>query len=44
VNPLQDYGVERMIAEARDALAQMVHPSALAWLPDVRENARVAAA
>jgi len=43
VNPLQDYGVERVIAEARDALAQMVHPSALAWLPDVREHVRVAA-
>jgi hypothetical protein len=38
VDPLRDYGVDRLIAEARQALAQMVHPSALAWLPDVREH------
>ena len=37
-NPVQDYGVERMIAEAREALADMVQPSALAWLPEVREQ------
>ncbi len=35
VNPLGDYGIERMIGDARDAVAQIVHPSALAWLPDV---------
>jgi hypothetical protein len=38
MNPLQDYGIEQMIAEAREALGQMVQPSALAWLPDVREH------
>ena len=37
-NPLQDYGIERMIAEARKALGDMVQPSALAWLPDVRDQ------
>ncbi|MSU48759.1 MAG: hypothetical protein EXS37_06685 [Opitutus sp.] len=40
--PLQDYGIERMITEAREALVQLVHPSALAWLPDVREHFKVA--
>ena len=39
---LHDYGIERMIAEARAALGQIVHPSALAWLPDVREHFIVA--
>jgi hypothetical protein len=43
-NPLHDYGIERMIAEARQALEQIVQPSTLAWLPDVREHYRVAAA
>jgi hypothetical protein len=38
VNPLRDFGVDRMMAEAREALAQMVHPSALEWLPDVHEH------
>jgi hypothetical protein len=37
-SPLQDYGIERMIAEAREALVDMVQPSALAWLPDVRDQ------
>jgi hypothetical protein len=27
-----------MIAEARDAVAQIVNPAALAWLPDVLEH------
>jgi hypothetical protein len=36
-NPLRDYRIERMIAEARMALEELVHPSTLAWLPDVRE-------
>jgi hypothetical protein len=34
--PLHSYGIERMIAEAQGALVEMVHPSTLAWLPDVR--------
>jgi len=40
MNPLRDYGVNRMISEAREALAQMIHPAAMAWLPDVREHFR----
>ncbi len=40
-NPLQNYGIERMIAEAREALGDMVQPSALAWLPDVRDQFRL---
>jgi hypothetical protein len=44
INPLRDYGIARMIAEAHDALARIVHPSAMAWLPDVREHFRMSAA
>jgi hypothetical protein len=44
LNPLRDYGVHRMISEAREALAQMIHPAAMAWLPDVREHFRLVAA
>ena len=43
-NPLHDYGIERMIAEAREALGEMVQLSTLAWLPDVREHFRVVTA
>jgi hypothetical protein len=43
-NPLQAYGIERMIAEAREALGEMVQPSTLAWLPDVREQFRIVTA
>jgi hypothetical protein len=38
VNPLRDYGVDRLMAEAREAVAQMLLPSAMQWLPDVREH------
>jgi hypothetical protein len=41
LTPLADYGVDRMIADARAALAEMVHPGTLEWLPDVREHVRV---
>ncbi len=41
VNPLADYGVERMIAEARESLARLVNPSASRWLPDVREHFKI---
>ncbi len=37
-NPIRDHGVTRMIAEAREALAQLINPAAMAWLPDVREH------
>jgi hypothetical protein len=43
-NPLHDYGIERMIAEARQALGEMAQPSTLAWLPDVREHVKVVTA
>ena len=33
-----------MIAEAREALGEMVQLSTLAWLPDVREHFRVVTA
>ncbi len=38
MNPLRDYGLTRMISEAREALAQIINPAAMAWLPDVREH------
>jgi hypothetical protein len=41
---LRDYGVDRMIAEARESLSQMIQPSAMSWLPDVREHFKFAAA
>lgn len=43
LNPLRDYGVERMLADAREALTRLVHPDALAWLPEVREHFTVLA-
>jgi len=42
-NPLVDYGVMRLIEDARTAVAELVNPTALAWLPDVREHFNVAA-
>ena len=36
VNPLSQYGLERLIAEAQTQAARFVLPGALAWLPDVR--------
>jgi hypothetical protein len=38
MNPLRDYGLTRMISEAREALAQIINPAAMAWLPNVREH------
>jgi hypothetical protein len=38
MNPLRDFGVARMISEAREALAQTINPGAMEWLPDVREH------
>jgi len=34
-NPLRQYGIERLIAEAKAKTAQMLPASALDWLPDV---------
>lgn len=36
LNPLRDYGVDQMIAEARRNLADLVNPAATHWLPDVK--------
>lgn len=41
MDPLAEYGVGRMITEARDAVAQLVNPSALKWLPDVSGHFRL---
>lgn len=41
MNPIRDYGVARMIAEARAALAQIINPAAMAWLPNVRNHFRL---
>ncbi len=35
-NPVNRFGVERMIDEARDATAAFVNPELIRWLPDVR--------
>jgi hypothetical protein len=37
-NPMRDYGVARMISEARESLSQIINPAAMAWLPDVHEH------
>ncbi|HLQ44974.1 MAG TPA: hypothetical protein VK137_09620, partial [Planctomycetaceae bacterium] len=37
-SPLRNYGLDRLIAEAREAALQMVVPGALDWLPDVTAN------
>ena len=36
VNPLRQFGLERLIAEAKVQAARFVLPGALEWLPDVR--------
>jgi len=41
MNPLHDYGLTRMISEARESLAKIIHPAAMAWLPNVREYFKV---
>jgi hypothetical protein len=41
MDPLTDYGVMQMIEDARAAVADLVNPSALAWLPDVREHFKI---
>jgi hypothetical protein len=38
LDPLAEYGVTRLIADAHQALKQLVNPAALEWLPDVREH------
>ena len=38
LNPLVDFGSMRLIEHARASAAELVHPTALAWLPDVREH------
>ena len=43
LNPLVDYGAIRLIEDARAAVAELVNPAALAWLPDVREHFNIVA-
>lgn len=43
LNPLADYGIRRLIEDARAAVSELVNPTALAWLPDVRRHFRLAA-
>jgi len=43
LNPLHDYGIPRMILEAREALAQIIQPAAMAWLPNVSEHFNLSA-
>jgi len=35
--PLRDYGLEKIIDEARSGLLELVNPAATEWLPNVRE-------
>jgi hypothetical protein len=35
-NPLRDYGLARLVAEAREQAARFVPPGSLEWLPDAR--------
>ncbi len=44
MNPLRDYGLSRMISEARESVAQIINPAAMAWLPNVREHFTLIAA
>jgi hypothetical protein len=37
VNPLRQYGVERLIDEAKERAARFLPPGALQWLPDARQ-------
>ena len=38
VNPLRDYGLERLVTEARAQAARFVPSEAIQWLPDARGN------
>ena len=37
-NPLRDYGIDRLIAEAREATLRFVAQGSLDWLPDASRN------
>lgn len=37
-NPIGTYGVDKMIAESREATASFVHPELIQWLPNVRSH------
>jgi hypothetical protein len=41
LNPLTDFGVDRMIQQARIGVAELVNPAALPFLPDVRDHFRL---
>lgn len=40
-DPLKQYGVERLVSEARKQAEQLVAPGALQWLPDARKYFRM---
>ena len=40
-NPMRDYGITRIISEAQEAVAQIINPAAMRWLPNVREHFRL---
>ncbi len=37
-NPILDYGVERLLSDARTELSRLFAPDLLDWLPDVRDH------
>lgn len=41
MNPVADFGVVRLIGEAREAVGRLVNPAALGWLPDVRDHFKI---
>jgi hypothetical protein len=38
LTPLQDYGVDRLVSEARAEAVRFFRPEAAAWLPDAAAN------
>ncbi len=42
ISPLAEYGVSRLISDAREGLAQLVNPASLGWLPNVGEHFKLA--
>jgi len=38
INPMRSYGLERLIAEAREQAAALSPAGALEWLPDARNS------
>ena len=38
LNPLRDYGIDRLISEAREETSRFLIPGSLEWLPDASRN------